>query len=493
MKSLVASQPSQLTIPGPRPVLGGYGNLLQIMNDPVKVMGELFRKYGSVANLAQGTRVRLFSSYPTVEGVVFVRGAELLRQISTNHETYHRYHLVGGLSPGKDTTLRKRPLNYFGAGLFDMNEGEHRRARRLMMPAFHRKRVDTYRDGMVELTEKMIGSWKFGEQRNVHYEMTQLTMQIVTGMLFGIDPYIAGARLGHTIEDSLKLGFHPLTFLLPYDFPGSVYGRLLDLVQVVEDEMRRIIYEKRLSSEDGNDVLSMLMAARDEEDGSRISDDDLIAHAELLFIAGHETSSNALAWTLLILSQHPDILADVVDELDSVLKGDPPTLEQLQKLPLLERVIKESMRLCPPVVWNSRVAVQEDMLGDHRILPSTEILMSIYWTHHDPETYPQPERFDPSRWEHNDYGIFEYVPFSGGPRMCIGATFAMMEIRLVLAMLLQRFRFEIPRGTTVNRLVSATMILKPGLPMILHPQDRQFHRGVGGVRGQVREMVELPT
>jgi cytochrome P450 len=492
MTSLVAAKPSGLSIPGPRPILGGYGNLLRMMNDPIQAMGELFRNYGPVVNMAQGVRLRLFSSYPQVEGVVFVRGPELLRQISTNHETYHRYHLIGGLSPGKDTTPRKRPLNYFGAGLFDMNEGEHRRARRLMMPAFHRKRVDTYRDGMVNLIEEMIDSWHPGERRDLHHDMTKLTMQIVTGMLFGIDPYSSGARLGHTIEESLKLGFHPLTFLLPYDLPGFTYSRLLDYAQLIEDEMRRILYEKRLSSEAGNDVLTMLLAARDEEDGSSLSEDDLIAHAELLFIAGHETSSNALGWTLLLLSQHPAILADLVDELAGVLKGSAPSVEQLRELPLLERVIKESMRLCPPVVWNSRVAVEEDMLGGHRILPATEILMSIYYTHHDPTIYPEPERFDPSRWERQEYGIFEYVPFSGGPRMCIGATFAMMEIKLVLATLLQRFRFEVPRGVTVNRLVSATMGIQPGLPMIIHPQDRQFQRGVGGVRGQVREMVVLP-
>ncbi|NJM07775.1 cytochrome P450 [Candidatus Gracilibacteria bacterium] len=304
-----------------------------------------------------------------------------------------------------------------------------------------------------------------------------------------IDPGVGGVPLALEL---VSLSIHPLTFFLQLDWPGTTYSRFLDAVAAIEDEMRRIMYEKRITGGDGGDVLSMLMQARDEDDGSMLGERDLLGHAELLFIAGHETSSNALAFTLLLLSQHPQICADLVDELRATLKGAAPSVEQLRQLPLLDRVVKESMRVLPPVVWNSRIAVAEDELGGQRILPATEILLSIYHTHHMAEIYEHPERFDPARWEQHEYGIFEYNPFSGGPRMCIGASFATLEIKLVLATLLQRYRFELIPGATVNRFVAATMSLRPGLPMRVFPQDRQFQRGVGGLRGNLREMVELP-
>jgi len=483
---------SALTIPGPPARLWGYLNLIRAVRDPIGVMGALFSAYGPVVSLAHGARPRLFSSYPRTEGVVFVRGPELLRRVATEGVIYHRYHLVGPLAPGAHPSRRQAPLRYFASGLFDMNGADHRRARRLMLPAFHRRRVDGYRDQMVALTEQLAAGWAPGQRVDLHHAMTELTMQIVTGALFGVDPHSTGRRIGHTIQRAMDMSFNTATILFQRDWPGTPYSQFLDTVGQIEDEMRRLIYEKRLGTGDGNDVLAMLMAARDEEDGSVLSEEDLLSHAELLFIAGHETSSNALAFTLLLLSQHPAVCADLVDELEGALGGAPPSVEQLRELPLLDRVVKESMRVLPPVPWNSRIAVAEDELGGQRILPATEILLSIYHTHHLAEIYPNPERFDPARWEGQDYGIFAYNPFSGGPRMCIGASFATLEMKLVLATLLQRFRFELVDGATVNRFVGPTMSLRPGLPMRVFPQDRQFQRGVGGLRGNLREMVELP-
>lgn len=482
-----------LDIPGPPARLGGFLNLLRVVRDPIAEMGRLFDRYGPVASLAAGARPRLFSSYPRTEGVVFVRGPELLRQVATNAETYHRYQLLGPLAPGPSPTRRQSPLRYFGAGLFDQNGAEHRRARRLMLPAFHRRRVEGYRDQMVGLAQRMAAGWQPGQTVDLHHAMTELTMQIVTGALFGVDPHSTGRRIGQTIQRAMDLSFNIMTLLMPFDLPGTSYSRFLDTVGQIEDELRRIIYEKRLAGSGGGDALAMLMQARDEEDGSMLSEGDLLGHAELLFIAGHETSSNALAFTLLLLSQHPQICADLVDELEAALRGEPPSVEQLRDLPLLDRVVKESMRVLPPVPWNSRIAVAEDELGGRRIIPATEILLSIYHTHHMAEIYPSPERFDPSRWDGHDYGIFAYNPFSGGPRMCLGASFATLEIKLVLATLLPRFRFELADGALVNRFVGATMSIRPGLPMRVFPQDRQFQRGVGGLRGNLREMVELPS
>jgi cytochrome P450 len=484
-----------LTVPGPRPILGGYGNLLRLVRDPVRIMGELFLRCGPVANLAAGARVRLFSPLPQIEGVVFVTGPELLRQISTQHSVYHRRQMTGPLTPRGATTPRQRPLTYWGAGLIDLNDADHRRARRLMLPAFHKKRVETYRDQIVILTQQMLDRWTPGTPRDVHADLVDLTMRIATSILFGVDPAGTGERAGTAIQHSLALSFQPATLLVRLDLPGMPYRRFLTLVAQIEQAVRTIIADKRAHSGDDGDALSILMQAQDE-DGAPMSEDELVAHAELLFIAAHETSSNALAWTLFLLSQHPQIVADLLDELDGALHGDAPTVEHLRpeggQLPLLERVIKESMRLLPPVPWNARVVAQPSELGGYHIPANTEVVMSIYHTHHDPALYPDPARFDPARWEARDYGIFEYVPFSGGPRMCIGATFALMEIKIVLAMLLQRFRFELVAGARIDRLVTATMGPRSGVPMVIRPQDRQFSQGVGTARGNVREMVAFP-
>jgi cytochrome P450 len=199
-----------------------------------------------------------------------------------------------------------------------------------------------------------------------------------------------------------------------------------------------------------------------------------------------------LTWTLLLLSQHPSIAADLLDELSGELHGAPPTIEQIAKLPLLDRVAKESLRLMPPVPLNHRILAETAVLGGITIPAGTEVFVSIYHLHHDPALFPRPEKFDPDRWLTINPTAFEYNPFSAGPRMCIGAPFAQLEIKAVLATLLQRCRLEFIPGTKLDRRVRITMAPLQGLPMMVRPQDRQFARGVGGMRGNVRDMVAWP-
>jgi cytochrome P450 len=234
----------------------------------------------------------------------------------------------------------------------------------------------------------------------------------------------------------------------------------------------------------------MMIQSRDE-DGGMLSEDDLIGHTFLLYAASHETSSAAASWTLFLLSQHPQILVDLVDELNGVLKGDPPALAQLAELHLLERVIKESLRILPPIPLKPRVAVEDTELGNYFVPAGTEIVGSVYAVHHSPEIYTEPERFNPDRWLTIDPDPFEYHPFGAGPRMCIGGPFAMMSLQLVLSMLLQRYRFEFVRGTRVNRKFAITLSPRGGILMNIHPQDRQLPAEPGGVRGNIHKMVQL--
>jgi cytochrome P450 len=194
-----------------------------------------------------------------------------------------------------------------------------------------------------------------------------------------------------------------------------------------------------------------------------------------------------------LLSQYPKITGDLVDELNGVLHGDSPAVEQLAQLPLLERVIKESMRLLPPAPVNMRITVDGCELGGYHIPPNTEILASAYRTHRIPELYPEPYVFNPDRWLRIDPSPYEYHAFGAGPRMCIGAPFAMMEIKIILATLLQRYRLQMVPNAAVDRYFGVTMSPKAGMPMTVQAQDGKFAEGVVSVGGNVREMVTLPN
>jgi cytochrome P450 len=255
--------------------------------------------------------------------------------------------------------------------------------------------------------------------------------------------------------------------------------------------MTRIIALKRAQGRTGSDMLSMLLASRDESGGT-LTDDEVIGHVGVIFAAGHETSANPLLWTLFLLSQHPQIACDLVDELKGVLHGEPPTTEQLTRLPLLDCVVKESLRVLPPVPIHPRHICESGELQGYTLPAGSEIFVSIYHLHHDPNLFDDPQTFRPSRFFGEKPSPYVYNPFSAGPRMCIGAAFATLEIKIILAMLLQRFRIVPVPGRPINRRVAITMAPKPGLLATLHPADGGWQKSAGGIRGNIRELVNLP-
>jgi cytochrome P450 len=353
---------------------------------------------------------------------------------------------------------------------------------------------------MVALTAGMLDEWREGEERDVHSDLTELTLRIATKTLFGEDAGERGVTLARMMQQWLITMFSP-GMLLRLDVKGLPYSRWLDLTRSIDDETASILREKREAvarrSPDapiGKDMLSMLVAARDE-DGSALDEDELVGHTGVIFGAGHETSTNALAWTLFLLAEHPEVANELVAELASVLHGDAPTVEQLGKLPFLDAVVKESLRVLPPVPLHPRIVAEDTELGGHFLPAHTELFLSIFHMHHDPALFTEPNRFDPQRWSKIKPSVYEYNPFSAGPRMCIGAAFATMEIKIALAMVLQRFRLERADSTRVDRRVAITMAPKHGLVMRIRRPDGAWsaaRRGLPDVRGNIREIVELP-
>ncbi|MBV6624380.1 MAG: cytochrome P450 [Rivularia sp. (in: Bacteria)] len=484
----------KLNVPGPRvhPILGRLPMILGFAKDSIGYTRHLFETYGSVVSMVAGGGTHIYSPLAECPGTVFTCGAQNVRQVTSQHEVYYKYPLSGMIYSKHNDSKRTEPLKHFGVGLFGVNGATHRQHRQLLMPAFHKQRIDSYRSDMIAITQSVLKQLTIDKPVDIAQIMRLLTLRVATKTLFGSDVGQTGAKTGEILQQALAINGKLAVALLPFDIRGLPYHHLLNLFAQLDDEMRDLIRFKQANNIDNGDVLSMLIQARDAQTGLTLSEDELLGHAGVIFAAGHETSANALTWTLFLLSQHPQIAQDVFDELQSVLNGEAPTVEQLQKLPLLERVIKESMRVLTPVPWNARITSQATELGGYELPKGTEVFVSIYQTHHLPEIYSQPEKFNPQRWETFEPTMFEYNPFSAGSRICIGAGFAMMEIKIVLSMLLQKYRLEYIPQQTINRSGNIVMAPKNGIKMIVRQQDYNFTQGVGGVKGNVREMVELP-
>ncbi len=480
--------------------VGAIGNMLQFARDPIGYVTKVFERFGPISLMVRAP-TSISNPGPgwgsgqlrTAEGkgVVFVTGAEANREVLMAHDRYHMIALTGRLYPTEvDVSERRKPLLRTMTGLFHINGNEHRRGRRLLMPAFYKTRIEAYRDDMLTLTDEMLGRWKKGETRDVHGDMTELTLRIATKTLFGEDERERGVRLSHLMQAWLETMMSPFQLIPQGDWPGTPRRRFLDLTREIDRETATIVRNKRArASSDGKDMLSMLIAARDE-DGSLLDEDELIGHAGTIFAAGHETSTNALAWTYLLLSQHPKVMHDLEDELDAVLRGAPPTIEDLAKLPLLDAVVKESLRILPPVPMHPRIVAEDHTLMGHFLPAGSELFISIFHMHRDPDVFPAPNVFSPKRWETSTPTVFEYNPFSAGPRMCIGASFATMEIKLVLATMMQRFRLELPARSRVDHRVAISMAPRGGLRMTI--RDRHETVKQSRVSGKIRTLLKLP-
>ena len=357
------------------------------------------------------------------------------------------------------------------------SEGEFwRRQRRLVQPAFHPQRINAYGEVVVSCTERMLATWRDSETRDVYREMTRLGLEIVARALFGV-----GA--GKKIEDVKEaLGRIAETFggggggiRLQEGYRGLSsqfleYLRFRVALRRLDEIVYSIIDERRGSGEDTGDVLSALLHFRDEE-GNRMSDKQIRDETTALFFAGHETTAIALSWTWYLLSWHPGAEAKLVAELQRVLGDRAPTADDLPRLHYTEMVIKESMRLFPPVWRISRRAKEDCEIGGYRVPADTRLIMSQWVVHRDPRFFDNPEAFDPDRWEDGfaeQLPRYAYFPFGGGPRVCIGAGFAMMEGVLLLATIGRRFRLAPLPGHRVAPRASITLRPEQGIPMVLH-------------------------
>jgi cytochrome P450 len=435
-------------------------------DDPLTFFMELARRYGDVAGL------RLLN----------------FRTIFVNHPDYIEDMLVTHARKYTKGRVLRANRRVFGEGLLTSEGDFWLRQRRLAQPAFHRARIAAYASTMVSYTERFLQEWKHGEERDAHQEMLRLTLQIVGKTLFDADVERDAQDVGKSLELLLEIGanFRRAIFI-PEWLPTRANLRVRRAVRQIEKVLYRIIAEKRSSGHDSGDLLSMLLAAQDE-DGSRMTDKQLRDEAITLFLAGHETTANTMAWTWWLLAQNPAVEAKLHQELQAVLDGRAPSLDDLPKLMYCGHIITEALRLYPAAWGLARLATEEHEIAGYTVRKDMGIACSQWVVHRDPRWYDAPEEFRPERWE-GDFAKrlprFAYFPFGGGPRQCIGNTFALMEATLILATIAQKFCLRLVPGHPVVPFASITLRPRHGIRVKLESRRaRETNAYTQALRGQ---------
>jgi cytochrome P450 len=443
------------------------------LDDPIGYMTRVYRRHGREVTPAPGR-----------DDFVFAFGPEHNKAILLQPELFAA---TGFLFPGPKNSAQRRLL----AGLFNLNGPRHLDHRRVLWPTFQRLTVLDYRDAVAETAAEFLSAWRFGEVRDVSAEMLALVARLNGRLLLGVVADGLVRQLEAATEEWMALNT-PLTIAasLSLDLPRSWYEQALACSERVEMLTKRLLEIRKESPPGGADLLAGLLRAHAEAPG-RVTTAEVVGEAAHIFAASNQSTRSALIWALFLLSQHPDVTADLYDELRGELHGEAPTLAQVERLPLLERVIKESLRLFPPVAYYTRATAGPAELGGRRLRGGTTVVFSHYVTHHMPDLFPAPEDFDPDRWRTADPTPYEYLPYGIGPRMCIGVTYASLVLRVVLPLVVQRFRLTAAPGARVDRRVTTILSPRHPLPMRIDRPGPPF--AAVPVAGDVHEMVRLPA
>src|SRR4051812_14650334 len=421
---MATSQRLRTEPPGPRALFPGH-MLLQFARRRLPFLIESAARYGDIVFFKVGNeRIYLFNHPDLIRDVLV-----------TNQKNFTKSRAL------------VRAKKVLGEGLLT-SEGEfHLRQRRLAQPAFHRDRIAAYALSMVDYADRTASRWHSGATMDVHDEMMKLTLAIVAKTLFSADVEGEAAEIGDALDTTFaafNIGVLPFSEALE-NLPLPYIRRFNAARARLDETIYRIIYQRRATSEDKGDLLSMLLLAQDTEgDGGGMTDTQVRDEAMTIFLAGHETTANALSWTWYLLSRNPDVEARFHREVDA-LGGRIPNPADMPRLAYTRMILAESMRLYPPAWAVGRRAVGAFEAGGYLIPARSMVLMSQYIVHRDPRFYPDPERFDPDRWLPEAVSArpkFSYFPFGGGTRICIGEQFAWTEGVLVLATIARRWKLR---------------------------------------------------
>jgi cytochrome P450 len=442
--------------PGPRgaPL---FGSLLDAWRDPIKLLSESARDHGDVVRLRFGPY-----HYVLVSGL-----SEIQHVLVKNQKNYTKSRSHQGVKL------------VLGDGLLT-SEGEFwRRQRRLVQPAFHVQKLRGLAATMARLTGEHIARWRSlpqgGRALDMHAEMMRLTFRIVGQTLCSSDVEGDAQAIGDAITAAMRFANEYVEHIvrIPTWLPTPKNFRFRRAKTTLDALVYRLIEEHRANSDRDGDLLSMLMSETDEGDGQGMTPVQLRDEVMTLVLAGFETTANALTWTLYLLSQHPEVSRKLAQESSDVLGGRAATFEDLPRLELTERVLQESMRLYPPAWCFERAAVEADEIGGYAIPAGTTIAVCPYVLHRNPSYWDDPHTFDPDRFlpeRSTARSRFAYLPFGDGPRICIGKGFAMMEAKIVLAMIAGAFELHLGGARPVELDPGITLRPKNGMPMTIAPR-----------------------
>jgi cytochrome P450 len=427
---------------------------LAFYRDPLQLFLDLARQYGDIVGTRLGHAHFVLLSHPDlVESVLVQHPRDFIK------EHGHAQQLVG-------------------KGLL-VSEGDfHMRQRRLMQPAFHRDRVAGYGSVMADFSRRLSERWQRGASVDIYHEMMHLAQVIAGKTLFDADVEADVDAVGEAIATALHTNF--LLQQIPFArlFAGlsrRTKARYDEAIALVNRTFSRLIAERRKDKTDRGDLLSMLLKVQDAEGGTGgLTDEQIRDELVTLFVAGHETTGGTMTWTWHMLARHPEVEAQLHEELDRVLGGRPPTVADVPRLVYTEMLIAEVLRMWPSAWTQLRQTVHETQVGGYTLPADTYLFLSSWVIHHDPRFFPDPWRFDPARMTHEARHArprFAYFPFGGGSRQCIGESYAWMEMIVVIATIAQRWRLRLAPGQKVVPNPGATLRPKEGVRMILESRN----------------------
>ena len=421
--------------------------LYAMRRDPLGFFSQMAREQGDFASFRLGDHEHAlyFASHPDYIRDVLV----------TQDRNFTKWFAVD------------RIKEVLGDGLF-VSEGEfHHRQRRLAQPAFHRERIASYADDMTALASRLRERWQPGSSIDVCSEMNWLAMMIVARTLFGADVESETEKIRESLSEILDQFERSLLPIADReDFENAMKG--------LDNTVYQIIQQRRENNVHRDDLLSLLLQAEDAETGERMNDLQLRDEAMTIFLAGHETSANAMAWSWYLLSKHPEIESRFHDELDRVLGGRAAKMRDIPDLALTGRIFSEALRLYPPLWAVGRRAMRECQIGDQTVAAGSVVVLSAYVTQRDARWFPNPETFDPDRWTNErraERPRFSYFPFSAGSRSCLGEAFASMEGVLSLATIGQKWKLRLVPEHRVELQPQLTLRARHGIKMRVEPRS----------------------
>ncbi|PJZ24084.1 cytochrome P450 [Leptospira hartskeerlii] len=395
----------------------------KLAKDPIGFFQLMHSKFGNSARF--GLRQITFH--------LITQPEDIKRVLQENNQNYHK------------GVFYKELGRILGKGLLN-SEGEFwKKQRKLIQPSFHKQRISEFVEIMAQETQKTSESWKKVSSLDISKEMMRLTFAIVGRTLFRTEVESYAARIEHSLKIALELVTKRITRIFPFPFswPTPENLKLKRALKDMHSVVDELIAERKKNP--SNDLISMLLEVRDEETGETMSESQVRDEAITLLLAGHETTANALSWGFYLLSKHPEICEKVREEANRVLGDKTPTLEDVQKLTYTRKVLDEVLRLYPPAWVIERTAMGPDQVGGYDVETGTNISICIFNIHRNPDFWENPDKFDPDRFDEErsaDRPKYAYLPFGGGPRICIGNIFALTEATLILAMLVKNYKFQ---------------------------------------------------